>query len=63
MSTVVDTSQQVVATPIEPRIRLAGVDWVTFWKLAINSRGARFAFDRGFSKSSRRDRCMSRGRD
>jgi Uma2 family endonuclease len=43
MSTVAEPSQQSV----EPRIRLTGVDWDTFWKLASNSRGARFAFDRG----------------
>ena len=43
MSTVADPIQQ----PVEPRIRLTGVDWHTFWKLASSSRGARFAFDRG----------------
>jgi Uma2 family endonuclease len=43
MSTVAEPIQQ----PAEPRIRLTGVDWDTFWKLASNSRGARFAFDRG----------------
>jgi Uma2 family endonuclease len=43
MSTVADPIQQ----PAEPRIRLTGVDWDTFWKLASSSRGARFAFDRG----------------
>jgi Uma2 family endonuclease len=34
-------------SPTEPRIRLAGVDWATFERLAATSRGARFAFDRG----------------
>src|SRR5262245_19557565 len=33
--------------PIEQRIRLTGVDWETFEKLATNSRGGRFAFDEG----------------
>jgi Uma2 family endonuclease len=32
---------------IEQRIRLTGVDWETFEKLAATSRGGRFAFDRG----------------
>jgi Uma2 family endonuclease len=43
MSTVAEPGQQSA----EPRIRLTGVDWDTFWALASNSRGARFAFDRG----------------
>jgi Uma2 family endonuclease len=33
--------------PINPRIRLTGVDWQTFRRLAATSHGARFAFDRG----------------
>ncbi len=33
--------------PIEQRIRLTGVDWETFEKLAATSRGGRFAFDQG----------------
>jgi Uma2 family endonuclease len=45
MSTVVEPSQRTA--PIEHRIRLTGVDWDTFWKLASQTRGARFAFDRG----------------
>ena len=32
---------------IEQRIRLTGVDWETFEKLAATARGGRFAFDRG----------------
>jgi Uma2 family endonuclease len=47
MSTVVEPSQGILAAPDELRIRLSGVDWQTFWKLASDSRGARFAFDRG----------------
>jgi Uma2 family endonuclease len=31
----------------EQRIRLSGVDWETFRRLAATARGARFAFDRG----------------
>ncbi len=33
--------------PVEQRIRLTGVDWETFEKLAATTRGGRFAFDRG----------------
>jgi Uma2 family endonuclease len=33
--------------PTDQRIRLTGVDWETFQRLAATSRGARFAFDRG----------------
>ena len=47
MSTIVEPSQWTMAASDELRIRLSGVDWETFWKLASNSRGARFAFDRG----------------
>jgi Uma2 family endonuclease len=43
MSTVFESSPRAG----DLRIRLLGVDWDTFWKLASNSRGARFAFDRG----------------
>ena len=32
---------------VEQRIRLTGVDWETFDKLAATARGGRFAFDRG----------------
>ena len=32
---------------VEQRIRLTGVDWETFEKLAATTRGGRFAFDRG----------------
>jgi Uma2 family endonuclease len=47
MSTVVQPRQWAVAASVERRIRLTGVDWDTFRKLASSARGARFAFDRG----------------
>jgi Uma2 family endonuclease len=47
MSTVAEPSQWTVAASVERRIRLTGVDWATFRKLASGTRGARFAFDRG----------------
>ena len=47
MSTIAESSQRTGAAPDDLRIRLSGVDWETFWKLASNSRGARFAFDQG----------------
>jgi hypothetical protein len=43
MSTVAEPTEQSA----DRRIRLTGVDWDTFWKLASKSRGARFAFDQG----------------
>jgi Uma2 family endonuclease len=36
-----------IPQPIEQRIRLTGVDWETFEKLAATTRGGRFAFDQG----------------
>jgi Uma2 family endonuclease len=33
--------------PVEQRIRLSGVEWATFERLAATARGGRFAFDRG----------------
>jgi len=47
MSTVAEPSQWALAASVERRIRLTGVDWETFRKLASTTRGARFAFDRG----------------
>ncbi len=42
-----DTAAATESRAVEQRIRLTGVDWETFEKLAATSRGGRFAFDRG----------------
>jgi Uma2 family endonuclease len=42
-----NTAATTELRPIEQRIRLTGVDWETFEKLAARSRGGRFAFDQG----------------
>jgi Uma2 family endonuclease len=47
MSTVVEPARWTAAAAVERRIRLSGVDWETFQKLAMTTRGGRFAFDRG----------------
>jgi Uma2 family endonuclease len=42
-----DAAATTGSQPVEQRIRLTGVDWETFEKLAATSRGGRFAFDQG----------------
>jgi len=45
MSTLTDPTRSTIDG--EARIRLTGVDWSTFTKLASESTGARFAYDQG----------------
>jgi Uma2 family endonuclease len=41
------TTAPITPQSAEQRIRLTGVDWETFQRLATSSHGGRFAFDRG----------------